>query len=385
MLFLINRRIYSWICDKVVYFAQFKYFSLLFIFFCVVVSIFFAFPPFHVIVFNKYDEYWVPILLQIQSPFNPVVYPSELHAAKRCFRLTVPIIAHYLNFKVWGCILLQYVFGVVSIWINLKLIMRFTNDIIISVLLTISFVFIYVGFGAFYDLRGMFDTISIGFILLAMYLRSPLLVFILTLLSSFTDERGLIASNILWIFFSFRDDKSGEFDIFKLNSCKIALILSWLVYFALRYYLIHKLDFYTATGGVTFKLIVEQMNNMPLAFWSALEGFWVLIVLFFTYSVRTKKYLFSLICLISLLISLTTAMMVGDLTRSAMYIYPFIFVALIYVSKHEPTSDLRKVAYLVLVISFLFPGYYFFGENFTRWCYPLPFRAIHVLNSYLNQ
>ncbi|TAG52937.1 MAG: hypothetical protein EAZ27_11640 [Cytophagales bacterium] len=384
--------IFKWFNDFFVFLKQkininflSKYYIAKLIIFCFLLSIFFAFPPFHVIYFNLYDEYWLPILKQISDPFHPVVYEASTHAAKRCFRLTVPVFANIFGLKTWGCIFIQYVFGFLNIWLTYKLFIEIFNDIISATFLTISLVFIYLGFGAFYDLRGMFDTLAVGFLLLSMYFKNPIAIFIFIIMCAFTDERGLVASSFIWVYYSISSKENQiSYSIFSINKQKIALISAWTIYFVLRIFLTQYFGFYTTTNNANLGIVLKLMNNAPLAIWSALEGFWLLLFPAFYYLFMSKNYYFSTAFAFSILISLLVGMSVFDLTRSVMYIYPSVFVAGMILNSKESIFMIQKQAYLILILCFLFPSYYFYGILSTRWCYPLPFRILHILENYFN-
>lgn len=384
MLFKLYDKAYNYLLEGIISAKDNRYFLLKLIFGTFLISIFFAFPPYHVINANMYEVYWTPILDQIADPFHPKQYELATHAAKRGFRLTVPVLANILGFKIWGCIILQSLFGIYSLFLTFRLFNKIFNDVVVATFLLLSFIFIYVGFGAFYDLRGMFDNIAIGFLLIALNYSNPFIVFISILASAFTDERGLIASSLIFLYYSvsFNEDKKLRFTILNFDYQKFAILTSWIFYFLCRFYLSHYKGFYTSTDGANFILALNQLNNLPLGIFSALEGFWLILISSLLILLKNKDYLISIFIIVISLIILFVGSCVTDLTRSMMYIFPVCFIGSHIIFNNESHENIRKLAFLVLVISFLFPSYYFYGEFYTRWCFPLPFRIIHMLNSY---
>ena len=229
------------------------------------------------------------------------------------------------------------------------------------------------------DLRALFDVTAFCLMAAAMLSENFLLILICLLLSYFTDERALIASPLIFIWFVVikykATEKSGFYSLLKPDSSKIALISSWPIYFSIRYLL--GSIFGLSTGTVGAYVFAGQINNIMFGWWTGLEGFWIIVFACFILLYIKKDWLLGLLLFASIMAVSFIAFSVIDITRSMAYLFPVIFISLRLLKMHESELVLQKIALLVFIVC-LFPTYYTDGEGTILYYYPLPFRIVGI-------
>lgn len=339
---------------------------------------FFSFPSYERIG-KEYRGYWEAVNEKSQSPFSEKEYAPESHEAKLTFRLTVPILAGILGLKTTGILILQAFFGFLLFLVSAYLFEKITEDPVSALLLTLSLSFIWAGRCAFVELRGIFDAVALFFLVFSMCFRNPLLIFSGVFMAAWTDERGLIASSLVLIFWWF----SSGFTIKNLiNRQTTAVVMAWVGYFAVRYLLIHTYHFKTVVGNnLGVNCFISQMSNLPGGTWTALEGNWILVILALWILIKSKAWFPALALKLSVVLLIVVAMAVIDITRSMAFILPALFIAIFVIRKlgNESLLTLRKTILLSATISFLYPAYYINGPFQTLWTYPFPLYILRHL------
>jgi hypothetical protein len=344
-------------------------------FLALALSLFFAFPSYQTYLSGKLNEKWEAVSEQIKAPLaTHDNYSNDSHFSKLAFRLTVPMIAHVLHVDRVGCFLIQGVFFVLMFYVLLSLAYAVTNDKVLASLILLGFAFMFVGNVLVSDLRAVFDGVAFCFMALTMLNRNFFLVLIFSLLAYFTDERALVASGLILIWFVIREKQLDTFslkDFFRLNAASLALVCSWVVYFIGRYLLGHIFGLKTSTGGTN--MLSHQLNNILFGAWTGLEGFWVLVLLGFLALWIRRFYVLGFAIVLAMLVVMYIAYSVIDITRSFAYIFPVIFIFLHILSRMENPARLRQYVFLSFLIC-LVPTYYTDGEGSILYYFPLPFR-----------
>lgn len=341
------------------------------------IALFFSFPSYERLN-TEFAHGWKAILEQANNPFTNNNYAADSHQAKLTFRLTMPLIAYVLHLGVMGILILQALTGTLMLYFSIKLFERITQDKVSSLLLALSLVFIGAGRNSFAEIRGIFDGLALFFLVCSMYFKNPLLVFSGVFLSAWTDERGLIASAMVFLFWIYSNDNRENKIISKQT---IAILIAWIAYFISRYYLTVKFNLVTSSVDVLYYFI-EQTNNLPIGIWSALEGNWILVLLSLFILFKEKKYFFLSSYSIAISIMLFVAMSVFDIGRSMAYMMPAIFVSLQIVHQVESKKILQQIILVVTLVSFLYPAYVTAGDYFINWNYPLPLQILrHIFAS----
>jgi len=342
-----------------------------------VVAIFFAFPSYDGIIAHD----WQPLFDKGAHPFDNGNFHPGSHASKLTFRLVVPIIVHLANLSITGCMLFFGLVGILNFYLVVRLAYKILDDKHAAAFIGLCTAFIYFGKCSFTEIRGlMFDGVCISFLLLALNTRIGIIRTLCIFLSAFTDERGLIASSLL-VVYTFLDypDKKPMQKLF--NPQALFIYLAWVCYFSVRIFLTRHFGLITDKGGTGIHELLNQINNIPIGVWSALEGLWILLIYSYLLLYRDKKFfdLFIYFCASSLI--LLVGLAVIDITRSVVYIFPAVFIALKIIHK-DPIGKLNFKRYLkyALILCFLYPAYYTGGKSSIWWSYPLPIQALRFVH-----
>lgn len=345
----------------------------------VVLSLFFAFPSYQTYLSGRFEDKWSAIDAQVKEPFVQHNYDDFSHFSKLAFRITVPLIAHALHLGRAGCFLIQYVCFLLLFYFLLSLAFASVQDKISAALISFAFAFMFVGNVLVSDLRALFDVTAFCFIAAAMYFRNPLLVILFSLLAFFTDERALIASPLMLIWFLVRSSDKNNFsfqDLFRFTSKVFTLLVSWLLYGALRYFFATHFGLHSGTGGTN--MFAKQVNNFLFGAWTGLEGFWLIIFLGFILLYVNRSWSLMFVTAAAMLLVMVIAFSVVDITRSVAYLFPAVFIFLELLRKNESAEFVRKISLFTFLIC-LFPTYYTDGEGAIWFFYPLPVRVIGLL------
>jgi len=366
--------------------TQWKYAAWLLPLMAVACSLFTAFPSSDLANSQEMSENWGALLEQVQDPFSVKDHPSASHAANMAFRITPVLLAKALGLRsINAFLILQGVALVLLFFVLPRLFRKISNDPVVSWLLTFSVSFMFVGNVLCSDYRGFFEVLAFLFLAGTLLFDSLFLILGCSLLAFFTDERALIASGLVYIFFVVEREKDvnalGLASFFRFSPKMIVLMASWVVYFSLRFFLSYRFGLKTnATGLVDYLLhtTIKQINIFPFALWTGLEGFWVIVLIAFAHLVTARKWSFVALCSVAFGVVVLTAIWVFDITRSMAYLMPLIFISLAIVSRLQPLKNLRVISVVVLVFSF-FPTYYAAGVDHIGWLYPMPLQLLRMM------
>lgn len=365
-------------------FAKTKLWELKLTFCCMVLSLFLTTPAYHYLPIAMQGENWLAFRQKVESPISQPSFNDSSHAAKKTFRLTVPLIAKITHMGNWGVFLLQFFAGLAFIFFSIKLTKNITKDDVSSFFAGFGIVFIYAGHAGFSDINTWFDIFAYLFILLSLFSKNPFLIVLFIQLACWTDERGFFASFFACIFWMLQNSPKDEFEEHpilypnKINA--FAVVFSMLAYLISRYLLGYVTGLKTPTGGIGFTILLQQTEFYGMGIWTALEGFWIIFALMLFTLIRSKKYLLLVSVLFASTLSLIISFMVYDITRSSSYIFPLIFISIAILKQNYPISDLRKLLFLTAFVSFLFPAYYIITDvyPYVLWYKPFFVRIIDL-------
>lgn len=358
-------------------------------FFLIFLSLLSAFPSYDILNTTEMSSNWNAILMQTDEPFVSREYQSGSHEANLAFRLTPVVIGGFLGIKtVTGYIILQLVsllllFGSIVMLFN-KLLGRGAP----SVLLSASMAFVFIGNVLCSDYRGFFDVLSFLFLTISMLSNKPLIIFLSSMLGFYTDERALIASSLILVFYLIEREyetnrKASIRDVFHLNKKMVALVGSWAVYFASRQFLSVFFDLKTNSEGMISYLLLhasDHVNMLPFGIWTGLEGFWVIVVFAVLSLIRKESWISLFLFLGSQTIVIFVALWTFDITRSMAYLLPSVFISALILMRSASGNMMRYVTLGTFVIC-IFPTYYAGGPNTITWFYPLPLQLIRMFFS----
>lgn len=262
-------------------------------FLCFLIVLFFSCPLLKDIHYHKQliangdSNCWHIFNLQKETPFNQNVYDSfhpSSHQSKLAFKFTMPLIAKIFHLTSVHVYLIQVILGIIQFLLLGLLVFNRFNDKTIAFLLMVSYCFIYCGYMSFTQFVGIFDGISIFFILFALYFKNNILSVLPLLIAYFNDERSILACIVIAVIFYFNPSK-----IIK-NKSFLIIFTSIFLYTIIRFLLQYYLNLNTPSGensGFNLKVFNYNFGGMAnmgkgfqLEFMLALEGFWIIYLIF---------------------------------------------------------------------------------------------------------
>lgn len=291
-------------------------------------------------------------------------YDNASHQSKQAFRFTIPLLAHIFHLRSIHVYILQVVLGIVQFLFIGLIVYDLLKDKFIALMLMLSYCFIYCGYMSFTQFGGVFDGISIFFLLAAIYFRNHFFTVFFLLLAYFNDERsvlvGLILAAIIFINPpNFLKNKSFYYFFFSLIFYAIIRLL-------LGYYF----GLHTPSGANTgFDLYVLSYNFNGMAFagrvflqleiMMALDGFWIILILYLFQKKQKHTLLKNLILVFSALPLLLVCGMVYDTQRSLAYLFPAIILLLVYIDFEK--INFKQLSIIILICCFIIPSHPMLG------------------------
>lgn len=316
-------------------------------------------------------------------------YSPESHQAKLSYRLTMPVIAHFLHLNRVGVLAWLFLSGLFFIGGVLHFAMRYSRDRATAIFAALFSVSTVAGMMCYSPFFSHLDGLALTFLLYGMIFRQPWAVALMAFLAAWSDERGLIASGFLVVFHALESygrrnltatgwNLLPQVRAFFSPAC-LAIYGVWLAYFAGRFYLgkVYGLD----TPGTELSLLGHAKQIYHLAFWVAQEGGWIWCLLALLTLLRTRRWLFVLALGCVTAVAFAVAFLVEDVSRSLTYTFPLSFIALAVISRVENRAALRRVVFAAFLFSFLASNYHIWtgGEKKVHWIYPLPVRWVFSL------
>lgn len=350
------------ICDR---FVQRKYWRIELPLICLGLMYFVNFPY-----FQNLDpdicSTWEIVQNQIDDPTKQygMENPSS-HDSKRGFRLTVPILCKLINVRDPRMI---YCIQVIVCFLFFRMLIHFAERLsaskLVNVLLPIGFSFTAIGQAGIFDVYAKFDSFALFFLFASMLFRSPAVIFLSILLAAFTDERALIASPMILLWWQLFENRlyHGSFSsLVKLNWRAIAVFLGILSYIGLRLFIAQRLGFVSPTGDVGISILARQYNMYLFGTWTAFEGFWIVVFMALFFLLYSGRHWLLILVIITALPSFVAAHLVIDITRSMIYALPLLIVCLKISSGVISSKNFDRLILASLLINLLVPTYWAFG------------------------
>jgi hypothetical protein len=333
--------------------------------------LFVAFPSFDLLT-KDFAASWEILFRQAGHPFTTPAYAPESHEAKLAFRLLIPVVVQVFHLNIPAVLALQFIAGFLSWMVFARVAEKMCGDRITAAILSLAMACI--GFSkATFDIRGVFyDNIAFLFLLLPFLYTRGLVIFCCITLAAWIDERALISSSFIFLYLLLNRKQKNIF--FRM----LAVWLAWAGYFGLRYYLANTYHLNTPAAGTGVSVLLGQINNWLLGIISGLEGFWILPLLFIYYKSKESNWAHTVLFSGNILIVMLVALSVADISRSMNYLFLAVPLMLHYIAQKEPAPELRKIAALILLFSFLFPAYSFSSANESYWAYPMPLQLFRI-------
>lgn len=314
---------------------------------------------------------------KMEAPLKFHEYEPGSHNAKVAFRMTGHTIAHILGLDYRGHKILEFLSGYFLFVYTSLLAYRITCSRFSAALATLYIAVIYAGCTAFVEFRMTYDGLGVLLLTMAIYHCHWFITGLCVYLSSFTDERGLIASCLVMTYHCFETlDRQGGWRGLWRSPPVVSVGVAWLFYFLTRYGLIEFYGFRTDSGKTS--LFFEQANNLAVGVWSAMEGGWLLVLLALM-ALAVQQRLRLLVLLFQILLVIWVAMSVEDITRSMAYLVPVLFISLRILANQASTVFVYRCLLIALIISAVWPSAYFWGSEQQWWhAPPLPIQIVRT-------
>lgn len=338
-------------------------------------SLFFTFPNYQVLKepVSTNDTASIPsisqmVQRQVQNPLYIVPDCKGAQPEKRQFRILMPVIGHLLHLNVKGLIAIQQIVGVLFFVVIILLVTQITGDRVLALLSAAAFAFSYMGKACFVDLWPFFDGIAYCLLALGMLYRKPWLIFLCILAASFTDERALIASALIFLWWKMRSSDTEDSitfkSLFRPDWASSSVVIAWIAYFGIRILLTKHYHFVTHHGSMAGvdAAYKQTWKYLTFALLSGPKMLWLVIFLGIAALLIKRQYLFCLLLLASLGISTVVAAAVYDVTKSISYIFPAIFIGLWLLHKTDSRQNLRYLFLVIVFLCFLIPSFSITGQ-----------------------
>jgi hypothetical protein len=240
------------------------------------------------------------------------------------------------------------------------------NDAGIAFWSVIAILFTYVGTSFNFDTL-FYDSFAYLGLLLAVYFFDKKISILILVFSFFVDERAVIPTFILPIYFVFNQYQFSEIPQGFMESVKILtfknksfyfLTISMLIYILGRIILYFQFNLRTPIGsnsGVSLGFALRHGVNMFYAIIYSLK-LYLLFPLFAIYGlIKRKLNLMALLFLFLFVSCLLVSTSVDDVTRSMSFSFILIFVPFQLISQFDEKFKVQNILYLFALIHILIP------------------------------
>lgn len=328
---------------------------------------------------------WEVVQNQIEDPTRQYAMDDPLgHNSKRSFRITVPLLCkliHVSDPRMIYCI--QLIFSLLFFRLLIKFAEQSSGSKMVNVLLPIGFSFTAIGQVGVFDVYAKFDSFALFFLLTAMVIRNPLIIFSAILLGSFTDERAFIAAPLIFLWWQLvmnGDLKVSLKRIIWVNGRAIAVMLGMSAYLLLRLYWASHYGYVSQNGSLGLSILYKQSNMHLFGVWTAFEGYWILVILALSILFVNRYFSFLLLLLTCIAPGFLVANMVMDITRSMIYVFPGLIICIQLLSRISNEKTIARLVLLSVMINILVPTYWAFESTIIFGHNPFILRLFGIFN-----
>lgn len=339
-----------------------------------VVSLFVSFPriSFFLGTDGQIVNFWPVLERQAANPLTTAgdqYKDHALHDAKLAFRLTLPLTMKVLHIDWRGLLAIQYGLGILMLFLVGKIAMDLFRDRIVALASVFGVASIYAGKAAFLQLGGMGDAFAFAFLTVAVAFRNPVVIFAAVIAACFTDERAVIVSPLLVVYWAMRDSDGRKPDWFNLQTITVAA--SILVAGIIRLVLMFGYGLHIPIGAgndVGLSVLSINLPNLQYELPHVLAGLWLWPLVACILLVRNRWW-FSLLAIVGVTGAIVAAsFMVLDVDRSLAYTLPVVYASMAVAAwARLDLKDLRGIAILGFLISFACPINSLFGGVSNRY------------------
>jgi hypothetical protein len=331
---------------------------------CALLALLKAPPNIDAHAFSDDHSYWPTVEKQIVAPLEPTTAHPESHAAKKVFRLTVPLIAKILNLNRHSIFILQTATFFFMLYVALTLAERITDDRIASFFFVAGLVPLYLILSAYQEATGHLDAFAYCFLLASLYFRNPFVLFVTCTCASWCDERAFLATMLVFVWWSItppftRHKASPAERTWDFNPQMQAVACSIVGYVSLRILLTLFSPLSLSLGSSDLMLIRNYYHLFPLIFLATFSGMWILLLAAVVTSFQNKRYTEALFIVLPLFLFTVVASMVWDFTRSLTFAFPTLFISLFVLHRTLEVSSLRQLTFAAFMTVLLAPIVFF--------------------------
>ncbi|MEL7342634.1 MAG: hypothetical protein AAGM67_19275, partial [Bacteroidota bacterium] len=245
------------------------------------IALLFAYPSYDLLFQEQESTNFIHLRHQFASPFEASEAAPESHQAKRVFRLSIPVLA-----KLSGIsspivfIAIQHLLGLGFFLLGIRLAERLFEDRTSAFLLLIAIGGIYLGKSFFWDTRGWFDGFAFFALLLAMYSPNVLVQWSSLSFAFWTDERAILASGLVWIWWKLQVYGQNRLDLktlIKPDRITLTFVLAWGSYLAIRLWLSQTYEM-SVPMGKSGAIGFQRWELFLPALFTSLEGMSLLTI-----------------------------------------------------------------------------------------------------------
>lgn len=346
-------------------------------------ALFFSFPSYDDLNLNEHERgVWNAVILKsrdltldLSEFYSPSSNPGKVN-----FRLTGPLIGHLLGLSILGLVVMQAIAGVLLVYFSVLITERITSDRIVAFLVTLLIGATYTGVVSFVELKGRFDGLGICFLVAALLVRRPICITLFILLAAWTDERGLVASPLVLVFYLLNLSSERKFRVKNFFSLQLfSIYLAWGLYFVTRFFYAYVLNLPQSYKQDGFHVLFKQINMIPMGLWTAFEAGWLLILLAFLVLAAERRWAFAFLFAGALMLLFTVALGVVDISRTTAFAVPALYIAIRILKNTLTTVELRRYSLIACLGTVFWPTYYAGGVNSIWWVYPLPLQILRFV------
>jgi hypothetical protein len=291
------------------------------------------------------------------------------HLGKKSYRIAVPLISNLLGIGVKGAIILQQIGAVLFLSVMLLLLRRITNDETVTLLGGLYVAATFLGQIGFNDFDN-FDGIACLTLLLAVWSRSFIVIFLAILFGGFTDERVIIATPLIYLCHSILPSSTA---VAQTTKSWLRLILPGRLHWAVisgvfavgvgRIYLGYLWGAYVDTTGFSTVVVNIHLILFPLTALNLVKGgVFVFATLLLVASAKREipAIIWTAVAMVPIV---ATSIFVYDFTKSLTYAFPAFFIAMVLVVRNVHAAEVQRLMSVAVICSILFPTYFtVFGQ-----------------------
>ena len=280
------------------------------------------------------------------SHFATTGYESSSHEAKLQFRLVLPAVVATLgltriSLTIW---LIQLVMSAVFVGLAARLAFRLTADRVASFLFVLALSLLYPLRSAWLDITAYGDFFAYLFLLIAIYVRRPLLIGLAVQAAFWTDERAMAGAVFVLLWHGFVTRLvTGTY---RVDGQQLAVLVSGALYLLLRQWITLQFGVPSVSGRFLAEFKSTYYENIKLVgfkVWSGFQGAWLLVGAATALLLHNRRFGQAAWLLGLLILTINFSFIVVDMNRAISYSYLALFCALQPLAQLSSRHELRRL------------------------------------------